>query len=146
MSRTNVYSLDAAQYDHDADVAQLAEQCFCKASVMGSTPIVGSGGRVRRRDRPDISITLGQCPERQRGRTVNPLAIAFVGSSPTWPTGIDLTGRRQKPRSSAGSVADLSSRPLNVSRSAHVAQLAERILGKNEVMGSNPIVGFPPRP
>ena len=25
---------------------------------------------------------------------------------------------------------------------AHVAQSAERILGKNEVMGSNPIVGF----
>ena len=28
---------------------------------------------------------------------------------------------------------------------AHVAQSAERILGKNEVMGSNPIVGFLPR-
>jgi hypothetical protein len=27
---------------------------------------------------------------------------------------------------------------------AHVAQSAERILGKNEVMGSNPIVGFRP--
>jgi hypothetical protein len=27
---------------------------------------------------------------------------------------------------------------------AHVAQSAERILGKNEVMGSNPIVGFAP--
>ena len=28
----------------------------------------------------------GECPERQRGRTVNPLAYAFVGSSPTSPT------------------------------------------------------------
>ena len=28
---------------------------------------------------------------------------------------------------------------------AHVAQLAEHILGKNEVMGSSPIVGFMPR-
>lgn len=28
---------------------------------------------------------------------------------------------------------------------AHVAQPAERILGKNEVMGSSPIVGFVPR-
>jgi hypothetical protein len=28
----------------------------------------------------------GECPERQRGRTVNPLADAFVGSSPTSPT------------------------------------------------------------
>ena len=29
---------------------------------------------------------LGECPEWQRGRTVNPLADAFVGSSPTSPT------------------------------------------------------------
>ena len=28
---------------------------------------------------------------------------------------------------------------------AHVAQSAEHILGKNEVMGSSPIVGFMPR-
>ena len=28
---------------------------------------------------------------------------------------------------------------------AHVAQLAEHILGKNEVMGSNPIMGLVPR-
>jgi hypothetical protein len=30
--------------------------------------------------------TAGECPEWQRGRTVNPLAYAFVGSSPTSPT------------------------------------------------------------
>jgi 23S rRNA (guanosine2251-2'-O)-methyltransferase len=29
---------------------------------------------------------VGECPEWQRGRTVNPLAYAFVGSSPTSPT------------------------------------------------------------
>ena len=29
---------------------------------------------------------VGECPEWQRGRTVNPLAFAFVGSSPTSPT------------------------------------------------------------
>src|SRR5262245_611463 len=32
--------------------------------------------------------TAGECPERQRGRTVNPLAYAFVGSSPTSPTNL----------------------------------------------------------
>jgi hypothetical protein len=31
-------------------------------------------------------LATGECPERQRGRTVNPLAYAFVGSSPTSPT------------------------------------------------------------
>src|SRR5215470_6022432 len=35
--------------------------------------------------RPARSVA-GECPERQRGRTVNPLAYAFVGSSPTSPT------------------------------------------------------------
>jgi hypothetical protein len=30
----------------------------------------------------------GECPEWQRGRTVNPLAYAFVGSSPTSPTNL----------------------------------------------------------
>ena len=34
---------------------------------------------------------------------------------------------------------------LPVLEFAHVAQSAEHILGKNEVMGSNPIVGFLPR-
>src|SRR5262245_6719204 len=34
----------------------------------------------------------GECPERQRGRTVNPLADAFVGSSPTSPTSLRARG------------------------------------------------------
>src|SRR6202008_1562163 len=33
-----------------------------------------------------VSRAAGECPEWQRGRTVNPLAYAFVGSSPTSPT------------------------------------------------------------
>src|SRR5262245_42474245 len=36
--------------------------------------------------------TAGECPERQRGRTVNPLAYAFVGSSPTSPTSLRAFG------------------------------------------------------
>ena len=31
---------------------------------------------------------LGECPEWQRGRTVNPLAYAFAGSSPASPTSL----------------------------------------------------------
>src|SRR5580704_11095507 len=34
------------------------------------------------------SFGAGECPEWQRGRTVNPLAYAFVGSSPTSPTSL----------------------------------------------------------
>src|SRR3979490_539099 len=33
-----------------------------------------------------VTPAAGECPEWQRGRTVNPLAYAFVGSSPTSPT------------------------------------------------------------
>jgi uncharacterized membrane protein len=33
-------------------------------------------------------VVPGECPEWQRGRTVNPLAYAFVGSSPTSPTSL----------------------------------------------------------
>jgi hypothetical protein len=38
-----------------------------------------------------VTPAAGECPEWQRGRTVNPLAYAFVGSSPTSPT---ITSRR----------------------------------------------------
>src|SRR6185437_5961294 len=37
-----------------------------------------------------LPALTGECPERQRGRTVNPLAYAFVGSSPTSPTRLKL--------------------------------------------------------
>ena len=47
------------------------------------------------------------------GRAVNPLAFAYDGSNPSLPTLV-----------------------------AHVAQGEERILGKDEVTGSNPVVGF----
>src|SRR5215472_15833575 len=42
---------------------------------------------ITRRDHASAGMRgSGECPERQRGRTVNPLAYAFVGSSPTAPT------------------------------------------------------------
>src|SRR5215831_396870 len=42
---------------------------------------------ITRRDHASAGMRgSGECPERQRGRTVNPLADAFVGSSPTSPT------------------------------------------------------------
>ena len=44
---------------------------------------------IQNRVRPaGCARRAGECPERQRGRTVNPLAYAFVGSSPTSPTSI----------------------------------------------------------
>src|SRR5215470_1109873 len=51
---------------------------------------------------------MGECPERQRGRTVNPLAYAFVGSSPTSPTS---SHRLENQRES--SVSATSRRPIS---------------------------------
>src|SRR5262245_34130223 len=48
---------------------------------------------ITRRDHASAGMRgSGECPERQRGRTVNPLADAFVGSSPTSPTTLKLKG------------------------------------------------------
>src|SRR5262249_47354814 len=51
---------------------------------------------ITRRDHASAGMRgSGECPERQRGRTVNPLADAFVGSSPTSPTTHDSGVRGQ---------------------------------------------------
>ena len=57
---------------------------------------------------------MGGCPSGQRELTVNQPADAYGGSNPPPPT-----------------------------ISAHIAQQVEHILGKNEVIGSSPIVGSP---
>ena len=64
-------------------------------------------------------------PSGQRGLTVNQLAGAFGGSNPS-------------PSTRLGPLL-YQIRPLH--RQALIAQLVERVLGKNEVMGSNPIGG-----
>src|SRR5262249_3086503 len=51
----------------------IAPPCRRQAGLRKATSIVSSAG---------------ECPERQRGRTVNPLSDDFVGSSPTSPTSL----------------------------------------------------------
>ncbi len=65
-------------------------------------------------------------PSGQRGLTVNQMAEAFGGSNPS-------------PSTVAGTPSDRSGSQQE--RQALIAQLVERVLGKNEVMGSNPIEG-----
>ena len=60
------------------------------------------------------AIRMGGCPSGQRDLTVNQTAIAFGGSNPP--------------------------SPMN---QAHIAQSVEHLLGKKEVTGSSPVVGFP---
>jgi hypothetical protein len=52
------YPSASALFAHSADVAQLAEQLFCKQQVAGSSPIVGSA-----RMAVQMSKRNGQLPE-----------------------------------------------------------------------------------
>ena len=104
----------------------------------------------------------GRYPSGQRGQTVNLLAYAFGGSNPPLPTIVaraactdQTVGGLSKTRSGGNSSAVerqpsklgvAGSNPVSRSRlesvlRAHVAQLAERVLGKDEVSGSNPDMG-----
>ena len=69
---------------------------------------------------------MGGYPSGQRGLTVNQLADAFGGSNPSPPTG--LLDRKKD-------------RLVGNARQALIAQSVEHVLGKNGVMGSNPIEG-----
>ena len=82
----------------------------------------------------------GRYPSGQRGQTVNLLAYAFGGSNPPLPT---IVTRAAWPARLVGGLS-----PARVGRArvaefayAHVAQTAERVLGKDEVSGSSPDMG-----
>jgi hypothetical protein len=111
----------------------------------------------------------GRYPSGQRGQTVNLLAYAFGGSNPPLPTTSNVTTLETGGNSSAverqpsklgvagsnpvsrsivasGACSDRAeSGPVGGTRGcvlrAHVAQSAERVLGKDEVSGSNPDMG-----
>ena len=106
----------------------------------------------------------GRYPSGQRGQTVNLLAYAFGGSNPPLPT---IVASAMRPAQAEGglrkarvarqlggnsSVVERQPSKLGVAGSnpvsrskfracAHVAQSAERVLGKDEVSGSIPDMG-----
>ena len=92
----------------------------------------------------------GRYPSGQRGQTVNLLAYAFGGSNPPLPT-TDHRARGMTDRCGNSSAVERQPSKLGVAGSnpvsrsiepfAHVAQSAERVLGKDEVSGSNPDMG-----
>jgi hypothetical protein len=151
-----------------AGVAQLVEHLFCKQAVRGSSPLASSSS-IAARGLPGSGVTPVSegCPSGQREQAVNLPASAFVGSNPTpstrCPAGVaQLVERQPSKLNVAGSnpvsrSAMLSSvrkapshgRPLHSflkdsRRLAHIAQLAERVLGKDEVTSSTLVVGSKP--
>jgi hypothetical protein len=90
-------------------------------------------------------VTMGRFPSGQREQTVNLSAKAFGGSNPPLP--IARAGIAQLARASAFQAEGrgFESRfPLfqGCKLRAHVAQSVEHFLGKEEVTGSSPVVGF----
>ena len=105
----------------------------------------------------------GRYPSGQRGQTVNLLANAFGGSNPPLPTTCRVTAGRAETTGGNSSAVERQPSKLGVAGSnpvsrsshghgtaaertrldilAHVAQSAERVLGKDEVSGSIPDMG-----
>ncbi len=136
-----------------AGVAQLVEQLICNQQVAGSSPIASS---KKAGSMTAWKIEEG-CPSGQWGRAVNPLTQVFEGSNPSPST--TSFGRKSFSRlwrecrfwllggsSSVGRALAFQAKgrgfesrfPL---QNAQVAQSVEHVLGKDEVTGSNPVLG-----
>ena len=122
-----------------ADVAQEVEQLTCNQQVVGSTPTIGS-------TRPFVGTAHGEVPEWPKGADCKSAGVSLrrFESSPLHAATLRRCGSSSVGRARAfqarGRGFD-SRLPLVASSCAHVAQSAEHFLGKEEVTGSNPVVG-----
>ena len=110
----------------------MVEHLICNQGVAGSSPIASS--------REEKFFSPERYPSGQRGRAVNPLAqpteVRILPSPPFFPR---KAGIAQWPEHQPSKLRVAGSSP--VSRSslrAHVAQLVEHILGKDEVHRFDP--------
>ena len=141
-----------------AGVAQLAEQLICNQQVAGSSPIASS--KIYRFIKyyyyvlSDIVFRYpyGGVPEWLKGTDCKSVGSAFGGSNPPPSTnssslyGYNLRAGiaqlvEHQPSKLRVASSSLVSRSIFRISIAHVAQLVERILGKDEVTGSTPVVG-----
>src|SRR6185503_9476586 len=122
--------------------SSMVEQLICNQQVAGSSPIASSV--------VSVGIDLGRVPERSKGTDCKSVATGFEGSNPSPSTSkgseIEFAGVAQLVELQPSKLDVAGSRP--VSRSvfpAHLAQLAEHVLGKDEVTRSIRVVGSRPR-
>ena len=149
----------------------MAEHLFCKQVVRGSSPLVSSATFFTyETETSNTKHFSGGLPEWPKGADCKSAGIAFDGSNPSPSTGSgpppgtpgSWSARRthcvaSRGRSSVGRASAFQAerrrfepgRPLPVAvafapaprHPAHLAQLVEHVLGKDEVVGSNPMVG-----
>src|SRR5262245_4976126 len=133
-----------------ADVAQEVEQLTCNQQVVGSTPTIGSMC-------PFVGTVRGEVPERPKGADCKSAGkrLRRFESSPLHFGAADPISAKELVRRGSSSVGrarafqargrGFDSRLPLVAAYAHVAQAVEHFRGKEEVTGSNPVVGSPGR-
>ena len=116
----------------------MVEQLICNQQVAGSSPIASSVENE----------SLGRVPERSKGTDCKSVATGFEGSNPS-PSTLEMTGAinfagvAQLVELQPSKLDVAGSRPVSRSTPtpAHLAQLAEHVLGKDEVTRSIRVVG-----
>ena len=118
----------------------MVEQLICNQQVAGSSPIASS-----------VVNSSGRVPERSKGTDCKSVATGFEGSNPSPSTdatngannGLEFAGVAQLVELQPSKLDVAGSRPVSRSTTtpAHLAQLAEHVLGKDEVTRSIRVVG-----
>ena len=131
-----------------ADVAQSVERLTCNQQVAGSTPAIGSASRQQH--------GRGEVPERPKGADCKSAGerLRRFESSPLHSERVTNDENMRRGSSSVGRARAFQARGrgsdsrlplLTMTKAgnayAHVAQVVEHFLGKEEVTGSNPVMG-----
>ena len=122
--------------------SSMVEQLICNQQVAGSSPIASSVEN-------EMHSSLGRVPERSKGADCKSVATGFEGSNPSPSTaamtGDEFAGVAQLVELQPSKLDVAGSRPVSRSATnrtpAHLAQLAEHVLGKDEVTRSIRVVG-----
>ena len=108
---------------------------ICNLGVVGSNPSIGSSS-----GKGLSGEILGEYQSGQMGQTVNLLTYVFGGSNPSSPT-IAEVAQLVEHQPSKLRVASSNLVFRSNSKGRRCSSGVERILGKDEVMSSNPITG-----
>ena len=137
--------------------SSMVEQLICNQQVAGSSPFASSVERRTQRTQR-TNETFGRIPERSKGTDCKSVATGFEGSNPSPSTaamklGDEFAGVAQLVELQPSKLDVAGSRPVSrsphideeeqdvIATLAHVAQLAEHVLGKDEVTRSIRVVG-----
>ncbi len=113
--------------------SSMVERLICNQQVAGSSPIASS--------RQGYSCQSGEVPEWPKGTGCKPVGVAYGGSNPPLSTirRPQEAGIAQWPERQPSKLRVAGSSPVSRSKQrAHVAQLVEHILGKDEVHRFDP--------